>query len=289
MKARPFIKWAGGKGKLVSTLETFLPDKLITEQGAWTYVEPFVGGGAMLFDILNRYNIQRAVINDINGNLTNVYDTVKSRPDELIEELQKIECTYISLGCIEKKRDFYLQLRESYNSGIESAVKQAAALISLNKTCYNGLYRVNKRGQFNVPFGKYENPRICDAETILSDSAALQTVDILTGDYSQTIAEAGERTFFYIDPPYRPLSRTSSFTSYSDVAFNDDEQIRLKGFLDELTSSGSKFLLSNSDCKDKFLDELYKDYRVERVQASRSINSKGTRRGKISELAVRNY
>ncbi len=293
-KAKPFIKWVGGKSQLIEQLDAQLP----ADFGNWdnvTYIEPFVGGGAMLFYWLQRYpNIQHAVINDINQDLVICYKTVRDSLGLLIESLKDIEKTYLSLQTEEKRKDFFMAARERYNEKGLDPIENTTKFFFLNRTCFNGLYRVNKKGLFNVPFGKYANPTICDPNTLRKDSELLQRVEILTGDFEDTFDYANGNTFFYFDPPYRPLSDTSSFNDYTKEAFNDDAQIRLKKYCDKINESGYKFMLSNSDCKgkdekDNFFDMLYEAYQIERVWASRSINSNPNKRGKLTEILVHNY
>lgn len=293
-KAKPFIKWVGGKSQLIEQLDAQLP----ADFGNWdnvTYIEPFVGGGAMLFYLLQRYpNIQHAVINDINQDLVICYKTVRDSLGLLIESLKDIEKTYLSLQTEEKRKDFFMAARERYNEKGLDPIENTTKFFFLNRTCFNGLYRVNKKGLFNVPFGKYANPTICDPNTLRKDSELLQRVEILTGDFEDTFDYANGNTFFYFDPPYRPLSDTSSFNDYTKEAFNDDAQIRLKKYCDKINESGYKFMLSNSDCKgkdekDNFFDMLYEAYQIERVWASRSINSNPNKRGKLTEILVHNY
>lgn len=293
-KAKPFIKWVGGKSQLIEQLDAQLP----ADFGNWdnvTYIEPFVGGGAMLFYLLQRYpNIQHAVINDINQDLVICYKTVRDSLELLIESLKDIEKTYLSLQTEEKRKDFFMAARERYNEKGLDPIENTTKFFFLNRTCFNGLYRVNKKGLFNVPFGKYANPTICDPNTLRKDSELLQRVEILTGDFEDTFDYANGNTFFYFDPPYRPLSDTSSFNDYTKEAFNDDAQIRLKKYCDKINESGYKFMLSNSDCKgkdekDNFFDMLYEAYQIERVWASRSINSNPNKRGKLTEILVHNY
>ena len=268
MKAKPFIKWAGGKSQLIDQLDMQLP----ADFGNWenaTYIEPFVGGGAMLFYMLQRYpNIEHAVINDIN-------------PD-------------LALETEGRRKDFFTAARERFNEKRLGPIENTTKFFFLNRTCFNGLYRVNKKGLFNVPFGKYSNPTICDPETILKDSELLQRVEILNGDFEATFEYAQGNSFFYFDPPYRPLSDTSSFNDYAKESFNDDAQIRLKVYCDRINEAGFHFMLSNSDCKgknenDNFFDVLYGAYPIERVWASRSINSNPNKRGKLTEILVHNY
>ena len=292
--AKPFIKWVGGKGKLIPTLTTLLPSNL-EKLEALTYIEPFIGGGAMLFFMLQNYpNIERAIINDLNPNLIKAYNTIKESPESLINALNTIQKEYLNITEEEKRKEFYLNARKHFNNGNLSNVESTMYLIFLNKTCFNGLYRVNSKGEFNVPFGKYKNPTICDAKTIYADSELLQKVEIRCGDFEETEQYISENTFIYFDPPYRPLDATSSFNSYAKEAFNDEEQVRLKRYFDRLSEKRCLMMLSNSDCKgrnpeDTFFDDLYKDYIIERVYASRSVNANPEKRGKLTELLIRNY
>ena len=293
-KAKPFIKWVGGKSQLIEQLDALLP----ADFGNWknvTYIEPFVGGGAMLFYMLQHHpNVKRAVINDINPDLATCYRTVRDNPNQLIESLRDIESAYFALQSEEGRKEFFMAVRDRYNEKNLDPIENTTKFFFLNRTCFNGLYRVNKKGLFNVPFGKYSNPTICDPETILKDSGLLQRVEILNGDFEGTFEYAQGNTLFYFDPPYRPLSDTSSFNDYAKEAFNDAAQIRLKEYCDRVNEAGFRFMLSNSDCKgkneeDNFFDVLYAAYQIERVWASRSINSNPSKRGKLTEILVRNY
>ncbi len=293
-KAKPFIKWVGGKSQLIEQLDAQLP----ADFGNWenvTYIEPFVGGGAMLFYMLQHYpNIQHAVINDINPDLITCYKTVREHPNQLLHALDDIEKTYLALQTDEKRKQFFMEVRDRYNEKNLDPIENTTKFFFLNKTCFNGLYRVNKKGGFNVPFGKYTNPKICDPDTIRKDSELLQRVEILEGDFEDTFAFAYGKTLFYFDPPYRPLSDTSSFNDYTKEAFNDNAQIRLKEYCDKINCAGFTFMLSNSDSKgrnekDNFFDRLYAAYHIERVWASRSINSNPNKRGKLTEILVHNY
>ena len=293
-KAKPFIKWVGGKGQLIEQLEALLPADF-TERENVTYIEPFVGGGAMLFYMLQTYpNIKSAVINDINPDLTLCYQVVRDNPTELIDSLKDIQSQYHALKTEEERRTFFLEQRDRFNTKSLNAIENCTLFFFLNRTCFNGLYRVNKAGKFNVPFGKYVTPTICDAATIYADSKLLQRVEIMTGDFEQTFDKIEGNTFFYFDPPYRPLSNTSSFNDYTKEDFNDEAQIRLKLFCDRLNEIGVNFMLSNSDClgkngTDSFFDDLFINYKIERVWASRSINSVASKRGKLTEILIRNY
>ena len=294
IKAKPFIKWVGGKGQLIEQLEALLPADF-SGRGNVTYIEPFVGGGAMLFYMLQKYpNIKSAVINDINPDLTLCYQVVRDNPTELVKSLDAIQTEYHALRTEEERKIFFLNKRDRFNTKSLDSIENCTLFFFLNRTCFNGLYRVNKAGKFNVPFGKYSTPTICDADTIYADSELLQKVEILTGDFEQTFVKINGNTFFYFDPPYRPLSNTSSFNDYSKEDFNDDAQIRLKHFCDRLNEIDVDFMLSNSDCLgkdgiDRFFDDLFIDYRIERVWASRNVNAIASKRGKLTELLVRNY
>jgi len=260
----------GGKTQLLEQLDAQLP----ADFGNWddvTYIEPFVGGGAMLFYMLQRYpNIRHAVINDVNPDLTTCYRTVRDNPEELIASLMDIQSVYYALQTEEARKEFYLAARDRYNEKNLDAIENTTKFFFLNRTCFNGLYRVNKKGLFNVPFGKYANSQICDPMTVRKDSELLQRVEILTGDFEATFSHAQGNTLFYFDPPYRPLSDTSSFNDYAKEAFNDDAQIRLKEYCDRIHEAGFKFMLSNSDCKgkneeDNFFDVLYGGYFRSRI------------------------
>ena len=295
-KAKPFIKWAGGKGQLLEQLDAYLPEDFGDRRNV-TYIEPFVGGGAMLFYMLQRYpNIQHAVINDVNPDLTTCYQTVKDTPEELIASLLDIQNAYNALQTEDGRRDFFLAVRDRYNEKDLDPIENTTKFIFLNRTCFNGLYRVNKKGLFNVPFGKYINPQICDPATIRLDSELLQRVEILTGDFEATLDHVGDGyNFFYFDPPYRPLNATSSFNSYSKEDFNDEEQIRLRDFCAQLSGRlGIGWMLSNADCsaknpEDTFFEDIYTDFFINRVFASRAINANPSKRGKLTELLICNY
>lgn len=294
IQGKPFVKWVGGKGQLLEQLGTFLPNDFSNQEDV-TYIEPFVGGGAMLFFLLQRYpNIKKAFINDVNGDLTTCYKVIKKNPHELITALKKIQETYYNIELEEDKRTFFLKVRDKYNTKSITDIENSTALIFLNRTCFNGLYRVNKSGKFNVPFGKYKMPTICDEKTILADSKILQKVEILTGDFEKTLQVAKKKSLFYFDPPYRPLNNTSSFNSYAKEDFNDEEQIRLKNFCDVVNNAGHRFMLNNSDghaknYADTFFDRLYATYNIHRVWARRSVNANAFKRGKLTEILVRNF
>ena len=290
--AKPFIKWVGGKTQLLDDIKKSLPKDLDKREGL-TYVEPFVGGGAVLFWILQEYpNITRAVINDINAELICTYRVIKNDVDSLIAELSRLQAEYLPLSA-EDRKEYYLAQRALFNTKNTTDVQTAALFIFLNRTCFNGLYRVNSKGEFNVPHGKYSNPRICDEATLKADSVLLQKVEILCGDFAQTGEYAGQNVLYYFDPPYRPLTETSAFTSYATGGFDDAEQTRLRDFCDDIARNKSMFVASNSDPKnvdseDKFFDKLYEMFNIKRVSAARMINSKADGRGAISEIMISN-
>lgn len=289
---KPFVKWVGGKTQLLPEIEERLSDALSSE-GEKTYVEPFVGGGAALFYLLNKYkNIKNAVINDINPRLMVTYTVIKNNPIELISILRELQNQYLPLSH-EARTEMYLKQRDRFNLAKLSDIEIAALFIFLNRTCFNGLYRENKQGKFNVPHGRYEHPLICDEQTILCDSKILQRVKIHCGDFSEMQAYANRGTIFYFDPPYKPLSDTSSFNSYVKQAFDDDEQARLRDFVDQVARAGCLFVLSNSDVKAKdtsnnFFDNLYSKFEIDRVWASRMVNANPQKRGKLTELMISN-
>lgn len=294
MIAKPFIKWAGGKGQLIEQLDDLLPADFNKWENV-TYIEPFIGGGAMFFYMLQTYsNIKYAVINDINEDLTTCYKVIRDNPIELIRSLTEIQKEYFSLKKEGEQKIFFLLRREEFNTKSSDIIRNTTLFLFLNRTCFNGLYRVNKAGKFNVPFGKYKKPTICDPKTIYADSSLLQNVEIMTGDYQQTYLHVKKNTFFYFDPPYRPLSETSSFNDYSKEPFNDIEQVRLKSFCDKINNEDCHFMLSNSDCfntisHDRFFEDLYINYNIARVWASRSVNANPEKRGKLQEILVYNY
>lgn len=291
--AKPFIKWVGGKGQLLTQLESLLPPNF-SEWDNVTYVEPFVGGGAMLFYMLKTHpNIKHAVINDINGELVTCYKTVKTKCSELVKSLSVIEADYKALESEDQRKAMFLAKRDEYNTNRSNLtdIETTTLFFFLNRTCFNGLYRVNKQGLFNVPFGRAKGPTICDERTLYADSELLQNVDIMNGDFTGTFQKSKTRTLYYFDPPYRPLNATSNFNDYAKEAFGDNEQIRLKEFCDKIHDAKQSFMVSNSDCKqcgDPFFDELYSTYTIDRVSAARNVNANGAGRGKISEILIHN-
>ncbi|MFY9483418.1 MAG: DNA adenine methylase [Tissierellaceae bacterium] len=288
----PFVKWAGGKRQLLPTINENLPKDLINGD-IKKYIEPFVGGGALLFHLMQRYEFQEIIINDYNTDLINLYRLIKYDVNKLIDKLEPISDEYLKLDN-EKRTEYYYSIREIFNRTPSGSIDKSVYFLFLNKTCFNGLYRVNSNNEFNVPHGRYKNPMIVDVENLLNVSKALSGIKILHGDFTQVLDYVDEKTFVYFDPPYRPLNSTSSFTSYSSNEFNDSDQIRLASFYDLLHEKGAKLMLSNSDPNnidedDEFFDRLYGKYNIIRVKAKRVINSKSNGRGSISELLIKNY
>ncbi|MEG1413429.1 MAG: DNA adenine methylase [Acidaminococcaceae bacterium] len=295
-KLKPFVKWAGGKGQLLTEIRKVYPAQLgktITK-----YAEPFVGGGAVLFDVLSNYELDSLYISDINAELINTYKIIRDDIDKLIERLSLIQLEYLAME-IEQRKLYYYDKRFVFN-GLKinlderTNVEKAALFIFLNKTCFNGLYRVNKKGLFNVPMGAYKTPCICDAENLRNISQALKKVIIVCGDYRKSVTFIDQNTFVYFDPPYRPLTETASFTSYTEQIFDDQAQKELAYFVAQMSEQGAKIVASNSDPKnsnaeDDFFDVLYSEHKINRIEATRMINCNGSSRGKISELLIANW
>lgn len=291
--AKPFVKWVGGKGQLIPQIAPHI-HRQIAQAPIKRYIEPFVGGGAMLFYVLsNCPQLEEVIINDINPRLVACYRTVREQPEELIDVLAEYQADYYRLTDEEARRDYYLGARTRFNAGTYTQVEGAALFILINRLCFNGLYRVNRKGEYNVPFGKALRPTICDAQTLRSDSALLARTEILCGDYTEALASADEYTLVYFDPPYKPLNATSSFNSYSKEEFGDSEQLRLRDHCHTLDGRGASFILSNSDAYtpegESYFDALYADYIVERVWAKRAVNAQADKRGKIAEVLIRNF
>ena len=295
IECKPFIKWVGGKGQLLSEINKLYPVEL--GKNINKYAEIFVGGGAVLFDILSKYKLDEVYISDKNLELINTYKSIRDNVDILIKSLKEMEEQYIPLNN-EDRKIYYYEKREEYNSlKINSEVnniEKTILFIFLNKTCFNGLYRVNKKGKFNVPMGAYKKPKICDEENLKNVSLTLRNVKIVYADYRESEKFIDDKTFVYIDPPYRPLNITSSFTSYTENDFNDKEQIELAEYINVLNKKGAKIVISNSDPKnndidDNFFDKLYKNYNINRVKATRMLNSNANLRGAINELLITNY
>lgn len=291
--AKPFVKWAGGKYRLADTILKVL-NKNINIDKYDTYVEPFVGGGGMFFAICEQKRFDNVVLSDINAELINVYIQIQNNLSNLIEELNYIEDEFNSLITNDAKKEFYYELRENYNQTItneESDVYQASLFIALNKLGFNGLYRVNRKGLFNVPFGQKKNANLYDLENLESASYLLQDVDILVSDFRNSTNYVDERTLVYFDSPYRPLPGSPSFTSYAKSDFNDDDQIALAEVAKKVIDLGGAFFLSNSDPTqvdpdDTFFEDLYADYKIEKISAQRLIGAKSSSRGTVSEIVV---
>ncbi len=296
-RIKPFLKWAGGKSQLLDEVTRYYPfaDASITK-----YAEPFVGGGAVLFNVLRTYRLKEVYISDINAELINAYVVLRDNATTLIAMLKDMQHEFIPLS-VELRKQYYLKKRARFNElklceskqNSSANVEKAALLIFLNKTCFNGLYRVNKKGLFNVPMGSYKNPIICSEHNLHAVSQALKHVAIVCGDYKESDRFIDDHTFVYFDPPYRPLTRTASFTAYTDACFDDAKQLELASFVQEMSNKGAKILVSNSDPKnadatDTFMDEAYSNYTITRVRAARMINSKGSARSKINELLISN-
>lgn len=291
-EVKPFLKWIGGKRQLLKDIRKYYPfNSKMTK-----YCEPFVGGGAVLFDILNKYELKEIIINDLNKELINTYLVVKTKVHQLIEDLENIEKEYLSLDEI-KQKEYFLECRKEFNilkkENYNRSLRLASLFIFLNKTCFNGLYRVNKKGEFNAPHGKYKNPLICDKENLLLVSEKLKNLKITQGDYKKCLDFIDENTFVYLDPPYKPLSKTANFVSYNENIFADKEQKELSEFINLIDKKGAFFLLSNSDPKnvnenDDYFRILYDKFHIETVLANRTVNSDKTNRGKINELLISN-
>ena len=292
---KPFLKWAGGKGQLIKEIEKYYP----FEKGKITkYAEPFVGGGAVLFDILSKYDVEEVYISDINAELINTYVIVREHIDELVKLLIKYQNEYVPLDK-DNRKNYYIEKRNRFNdikvNGNETEnIEKAALMIFLNKTCFNGLYRVNRKGFFNVPMGAYKNPLICDEKNLRAVSEKLQNVKIVCGDYKKSDDFIDENTFVYFDPPYRPLTETASFTAYTENLFDDEKQIELANFVKRMSDKGARVVVSNSDPKnvnekDHFFDKIYEIYKIKRVEATRMINCNSNSRGRIKELLISNF
>ena len=292
---KPFLKWAGGKGQLIKEIEKYYPFENVKIN---KYAEPFVGGGAVLFDILSKFDLDEIYISDINAELINTYIIVRDYIDKLIHLLISYQEDYVPLDTDNRKK-YYIAKRERFNdikvNGNEADnIEKAALMIFLNKTCFNGLFRVNKKGLFNVPMGSYKNPMICDEDNLRAVSEKLQNVTIICGDYRESADFIDENTFVYFDPPYRPITDTASFTAYTENLFNDEEQIELAKFVDDMHKKGAKMVISNSDPKnsnaeDNFFENIYSSHKINRVEATRMINCNSEARGKIKELLISNF
>lgn len=300
--AKPFLKWAGGKTQLLDEFDKRLPLKIKDNKTIKRYIEPFIGGGAMFFFLKRKYNIKESFLFDINPELIIAYKVIQKGHKALLDRLSEIKHKHLQKS-EDMRREHYYHIRDKYNKQIENFnynsfndewIERVTYLIFLNKTCFNGLFRQNKKGEFNVPFGRYKNPSIYNENNIIQVSKALKNTEIFYGDFTSSSKYIEKGSFVYFDPPYRPLNRTSSFTKYSKDGFFDEDQIRLSKFFDEMDKKEAYLMLSNSDPKNKdindhFFDELYKNYNINRVHAKRHINSNASKRGEINELIITNY
>lgn len=293
-EAKPFLKWAGGKGQLLSEIGKYYP--FAEKKHIKKYAEPFVGGGAVLFDILNKHSVDEIYISDINAELINTYITIRDNLDELISRLKAMESDYLAKDADARKKA-YLEARARFNALKRDGIRDAEAatlMIFLNRTCFNGLYRVNKAGDYNVPMGAYKNPQICNEDNLLNVSKKLQNANIVCGDYKDSASFIDDKTFVYFDPPYRPLTKTANFTSYTEQLFDDNKQLELANFVQDLDNKGALIVISNSDPKntdenDNFFDDAYSKQNIRRVAANRMINRNSDARGKINELLITNF
>lgn len=300
---KPFLKWAGGKTQLLDVIDSHLPQDIKESGVIEKYFEPFVGGGAVFFYLIHNYEIKYVYLGDINKDLMLTYNMVKNRPEELIDILKSLKESYL-LKEDSQRKEFFYDLRSKFNeksnmdinlkSSYEKQLVRASQLIFLNKTCFNGLYRVNLNGEFNVPFANPKNPLIYDETNILNVSNSLRDVNLYQRDYKRSKKFIDDKSLVYLDPPYKPLNGKNSFEGYSKFDFNDKDQKNLAKYYREIDKKGASVLLNNSDLKnvdesDNFFDDLYGEFNIERVYAKRSINSNGKKRGKITEILVSNF
>lgn len=298
---KPFLKWAGGKTQLLDQLNKTFPKEL-TDGSIKRYIEPFVGSGAVFLHIAQFYEIDEFLIADVNPELVLAYKTIQKNVEDLIAILLNIQTKYLLLD-EEQRKDYFYQMRSEFNCKRKEIdlqnynrewIERTAQIIFLNRTCFNGLFRVNSQGEFNVPVGKYKNPTICDKENLRAVSQVLQKAQIQQGDFTECEHFVNSCSLVYFDPPYRPISKTASFTAYSQQTFGDSEQLRLRDFFKLLDKKGAKLILSNSDPKneevnDNFFELAYEGYKIQRVKAVRNINSNASKRGHINEILIMNY
>ncbi|MBR6124098.1 DNA adenine methylase [Candidatus Saccharibacteria bacterium] len=290
-EAKPFVKWVGGKTQLLDEIRKYYPSQVDK------YCEPFVGGGAVLFDVLAKCHPNDILINDINGELINTYSQIKTNCNGLVDLLAELQEKYWN-SSLDENKALYLEKRERFNSlkvngNKKENLERGALFIFLNKTCFNGLFRVNSKGLFNVPFNSAKKPLLCDEENLKACSRLLKKVKMSVGNYSQCKDFIDSKTFVYLDPPYRPLTETAAFTSYNENGFGDKEQIELAKFIEAISRRKALVVTSNSDPKnvcedDNFFDKLYQKFSIKRVSASRMINSNAKKRGAINELLISN-
>jgi len=275
-KARPFLKWVGGKKQIIPQIKQYIP------QNYYRYFEPFIGGGALFFDLAP----QKAYVNDINKVLVSAYRNIKHHPYNVIKELENLQETF-NLKNNEEKKLFFYKIRNIFNKEEDCSLIKTTYFIFLNKTCFNGMYRENSKGHFNVPFGRYKNPKILDEKNILAVSKLLQKTTITDYSFEKAVKDAKEGDFIYFDPPYHPLTVTSNFTNYSNGGFNKEDQIKLRNVFIDLNKRNCLLMLSNSDTQ--FIREIYHGFNQRTVLAARIINCKASGRGKINELLIMNY
>ncbi len=302
VEAKPFLKWAGGKTQLINELESRLPSQVLKTKKIEKYFEPFIGGGAFYFYLMSNYKIKESYLSDINPELILTYNVIKNDVYELINLLSNIREEFIPKD-FDDRKEYFLTVRKNFNSSLtdfdfdnysHDHIERASQTIFMNKTCFNGLFRLNKKGEFNVPFGKYKNPAICDEDNLIAVSKILKNTKIFNASYEKSEKMIDENSLVYLDPPYRPLTNSANFTTYSKSGFNDDNQIELSQFFKRIADKEAKVILSNSDPKnadenDNFFDDLYSDFLIERVRAKRFINRDSSKRGPINEIIVRNY
>lgn len=296
INAKPFLKWAGGKTQLINEIKNRFPEDIIKSKKIENYCEPFIGGGALFFDLMSYFDVKESYISDINSELILVYKTIQKDYKKLIEELFYIKDQFYSSN---DRKEFYLNIRKNFNESIpyfdyekyssDEYVTRSSWMIFMNKTCFNGLFRLNKKGEFNVPFGKYKNPKIFDQNNIKSCALALKDTKIVCNSFLFSKNFINSNSLVYLDPPYRPISNSSNFTSYSKFGFDDDDQRDLADYYGDITKIGAKAILSNSYCEDGFFDELYGNFNINLVKAKRSINRDGKKRGNVKEILVTNY
>ncbi len=284
-EAKPFVKWAGGKRQILYILIKNLPPE-IYQGKIKIYAEPFVGGGALFFKLKSMFDFEKVILIDKNRDLINAYASVRDNVIFLIEILKELEERFYES---KDRKEFYYDIREKFNNKEKFDVERAALFLFLNKTCFNGLYRVNSKGKFNVPFGRYKNPVICDEKNLISVSNLLSNAELIAGDFTAIEKEVKSDMFVYLDPPYRPISKTSSFTSYNSGPFDDKEQERLAKFVREIDRKGAKFMLSNSYSKDGFFQRLYSGFDIKTIKVKRYISATAVGRAEVREILVKNY
>jgi DNA adenine methylase len=299
--AKPFVKWVGGKTQLLPHLtkivDTIYPNKQID-----SYVEPFIGGGALFFWLCTHKHVKSAIISDVNEDLILTYRVVQQFTKKLINQLALLEQQYVAVND-EQREVMYYEIRKQYNLEktqinyeklvTNLSVNRASKFIFLNKTCFNGLYRQNSKGQFNVPFGRYKTPKICDADNLINCAAVLKNVNILCGDFKSTEKYVVKNSLVYLDPPYKPITKTASFTKYHKDDFGDNDQIRLADYYKRIDGLGAKIILSNSDpmsvnSNNSFFDDLYSSFDISRVNVSRAVSAAASSRKVVKELIIKN-